>query len=229
MSDHLSRFGAMRLLMEELSPEEADRAHGHVGECAACSSLLDELRSVQSEGAQLAARAPLPAPVPWWRAALTGWRLPAFAATAAVGALLLVWLPGTSSRYRAKGGLRVETTCKLGERVWRCESGERLSPGVAIELRAHLPDDGYLLVLGIDGTGTRTTYFPTGSDRAGPVAKTDQLLPGSLVLDDSPGPERFFVVWSRAPFLSREVGGLGPGEPLDPPPESELVEVRFEK
>lgn len=230
MADHVSRFTAMRLLAQELPASDAARVEAHAARCAPCGALMGELRETQRRGEieAPALRAPAP-PAP--RAWLSSWRFPAVAATSLAAALFLLALP-RSEPIRAKGGLRLEVSCKLGERLWRCARGERLAPGTALQLEIELARDGYLAILGRDGSGAWSTYLPQSGDEAVRVARSNRRpLANSLVLDSAPGPERFFAVAAPGPFRIGEVltkQARDAGRP-EVPAGGALAEIEFAK
>ena len=54
--------------------------------------------------------------------------------------------------------------------------------------------------MSIDGAGTATVYYPYGGERSGPTSQEPSELPGSIVLDAAPGPERVFALVSAEPL-----------------------------
>jgi hypothetical protein len=58
----------------------------------------------------------------------------------------------------------------------------------------------FLMIASVDGAGNASIYFPYHGARSGPVAGERVELPGSIILDDAPGPERLFAVFSDEPI-----------------------------
>jgi hypothetical protein len=63
----------------------------------------------------------------------------------------------------------------------------------------------YLLIASIDGAGAVSIYFPYGGTRSERVEGTRIELPDSIVLDDAPGPERLFAIFSDEPIDARTI------------------------
>jgi hypothetical protein len=59
----------------------------------------------------------------------------------------------------------------------------------------------YAVIASVDSAGRTTVYHPFGGKESAPLAAGPRVeLPGSIVLDDSRGPERVFAVMSARPF-----------------------------
>src|SRR5204863_72309 len=59
----------------------------------------------------------------------------------------------------------------------------------------------YVAVVGIDGSGAATAYYPFGSREPAAIAPGgDAVLPGAIALDAAPGDERFYAVFAERPF-----------------------------
>jgi hypothetical protein len=100
-----------------------------------------------------------------------------------------------------KGGARVGFFVKDEEGARFGRAGEELTAGDRIQFA--VKDDAThpsMVLVGIDGRGSVTTYVAENVDGdrpKGPVSDDEKprVLPASVVLDDSTGPERFFVVY----------------------------------
>lgn len=145
---------------------------------------------------------------PWWRR----W-LPVMAPVAglvAVGAavLLVVGLPGVGEAPETVGSLQedvIRTKGALPElEVWvsgeagarPLRDGEVLSEGSQVQLVFDAHGREYATLAGRDGTGSVEVYGTV------PVGGQTGLVeaPFSLVLDDAPGPQTFFVLGHDAPL-----------------------------
>jgi hypothetical protein len=74
-------------------------------------------------------------------------------------------------------------------------------PGDGLRFSYEAGEDGYLLVLDLDGRGEASVLHPFGASAAAPLAANHrEFLPGSVVLDDAPGPEFIVAVFSRRPL-----------------------------
>jgi hypothetical protein len=83
-------------------------------------------------------------------------------------------------------------------------------PGVQqpVDIDAHYYPGGmrYLLIASLDGRGQATIYHPYGGAESSAVTDPIRLeVPGSIVLDDAPGPERIYALFSRTPIPARDV------------------------
>ncbi len=104
------------------------------------------------------------------------------------------------------GRLAFKAFARRDERVFLVRDGERLAPGDAVRFAVEAPGFEYLLVASIDGAGTASVYFPfrgQASGRNRPEATFE--VPGSIVLDAAPGPERVFAISSAGPIESTVV------------------------
>ena len=208
----LSNLALDQLVIGELEPARREGARSHVAGCDRCRARVDAL---EAERARFADEAP-----PRRRAAPIGKLRPAIAVgvgllAAAAAVVVLVGRrepgvpPGTT---RAKGSLRLEVYVKQGDHVLPAR-GAVLRPGDAIRFAYAGVDAGYLAVLGRDGGGAVSLYYPA-ADRAAPAApaEEEQVLPGSIVLDDSPGPETIYLVHCDAPVpVATLTGSLDEG------------------
>jgi hypothetical protein len=74
-------------------------------------------------------------------------------------------------------------------------------PGDALRFSYEADRDGHLLVLDLDGRGATSVLHPYGAAASAPVAAGQRdFLPGSVVLDDAPGPEFLVAVFSPRPL-----------------------------
>lgn len=85
-------------------------------------------------------------------------------------------------------------------------AGEALKAGDRIQLAVKDADKRALVIVGVDGNGLVSIYAKelVTSTNKGPASSNKssnkpRLLPVSLVLDDTVGPERFFVVYGDDP------------------------------
>lgn len=67
-------------------------------------------------------------------------------------------------------------------------------------------DHSHLLVASVDGAGVATVYFPYGATQSAPVPGPGRWeVPGSIVLDETLGPERVFALFSKRPLAAKDV------------------------
>lgn len=132
----------------------------------------------------------------WWLALLP---------TAALAALVLVLLPivdGTNGGGVLVKGDPFKVVFRRGEASPQVVSADaRLRPGDALRFSYDAPSDGYLLILNLDGTGQASVFYPPEGTRSAPIARgATDFLPGSIVLDEAPGPEWLVAVFSQKPL-----------------------------
>jgi hypothetical protein len=64
----------------------------------------------------------------------------------------------------------------------------------------------HLLIVAVDGSGKTSVYFPFAGDASGAMGSSGRWeVPGSVILDASPGPERIFALFSAEPLDARPV------------------------
>jgi hypothetical protein len=208
----LSDVELERLLAADLPPRrareleqratDADRARLAElrAEHAAYLASVDVAAEVRGIAQRVARMAPAVRPRAWLRWAISGGAL-----AAAVAALLVVMLrPGQppDDDITIKGdeiALVVHAASDSGSRP--LQSGDTVAPGTRIRFEVAAPRAGHVAVIGLDGAGATTVYYPYGG-RA-PAAydpAAGRLLPGAIALDATPGDERFTAVYARAPF-----------------------------
>jgi hypothetical protein len=222
---HLSPFALMRLLAGEVPAEERARMAEHLAACGDCAGALSGLQTEQHQGARAA---------PLWveprrRRARLAWF--GYGLAAAAAAVVAIAVLPREAGIRAKGGARVEFACKDGPRVWACRSGERVHPGTAVAVRVSLDSPRWLMLLGLDGTGRWRTYLPASGEEAVRFqADVSDPLGSSLVLDETPGEERFVLVAARRGFRRADLlpTGEAAGD-LRLPEGFETAELRLQK
>jgi hypothetical protein len=84
-------------------------------------------------------------------------------------------------------------------------SGAIVKPGDRIRFSVRTPADGFVAVLSRDGAGHASVYSPFSAPQAAPHSAKDTLLPGAVMLDEAPGTERVWALFSPRAF---ELGPL---------------------
>jgi predicted anti-sigma-YlaC factor YlaD len=93
---------------------------------------------------------------------------------------------------RAGAGLEVD-----GPTVVRVRDGMRLAPGDALRFVLFPSGLPYVLIASVDGAGQVSIYYPFHGEESALVGGAGAIpVPGSIVLDAAPGPERLFVIYS---------------------------------
>ncbi|PTL76724.1 hypothetical protein DAT35_48210 [Vitiosangium sp. GDMCC 1.1324] len=107
--------------------------------------------------------------------------------------------------------------------------------GDALRFAYEAPEAGHLLVLELDGRGMASVFHPFGGGASVPVAALHRdFLPGSVVLDDAPGPEWLFAIFSprpldAAPLLAQLRTQAGRAEPSLSCPDCRVSVLRLQK
>jgi len=142
------------------------------------------------------------------------WMLVALPLAAAAAALVLVsrWpaaqVPtGDPEITRVKG----PQVAALGIHRQTDRGPEQLTSGAAAHPRDRLQlsyaagGARYGVLFSLDGRGGVTLHLPRDGGQASPLAGGEVLLPDAYELDDAPGFERFFFVYSPSPFAVEDV------------------------
>jgi hypothetical protein len=215
MIEHLSSLK----IDEFASGVEVDaRARTHLETCTRCR---EELATSEAARAEFV-RAVFPRTASKLAVSRTRWWLvPALAVPALAALALWLWAdhrePAHGDDLAVKGGPTFRVFAKRGDAVFAVRDATRLAPGDQIRFVVGSRGPAYLLVASIDGAGGATIYYPYGGARSGPVDSAAGELPGSIVLDRAPGPERVFALFSEQPLDAapvlralRELGARGP-------------------
>jgi len=132
-------------------------------------------------------------------------------ASAAAGLFLYLSRPGSTSEapeFQTKGSdlrFRVHLATAAGSRA--------LMPGDTVpqnaQLRFEVVHDkpGFVAIVGVDSANVASVYYPiTGTSLSAPYNPAQSELPGAIELDDTPGTERFYAVFSVTPFDAQVFG-----------------------
>ncbi len=138
--------------------------------------------------------------------------VPAFAAAVAIAVIVVTLHPHPRAapppELAIKGDATWQVFANRDGQTFTVHDGTQLEPGDRIRF-AVIPDGAhYVLVASIDGAGTVSIYFPYGGSESAPLpaqAGARSLLPGSIVLDSAPGPERMFAIFSDEPIAADQV------------------------
>ncbi len=209
-----SRLELDRYHTGELSPDEREALEARIGERE--QAHLDAVEEARSQvrpfdAAALRARAgaptsvveeppalPSPANRPAWM-----WAAPLLLAAAAVLLFLVPRPQGSGSvapsdpaapDIRFRGGEVQLFVADRGRLVaW---AGEPLGDGDVVGFRVNATDHDHVVLLSVDGEGHTTVLWPEGDALFEPLRGSGQVpLPGTLTLDDAPGPETFLAVY----------------------------------
>ncbi len=205
-------------LLQAMDPdsqgERLEAVRAHARSCPRCLGIVSRL---EAENEEFIARHPPGTIVPRLLARAVGTRrrrglLPVFVPAAAVLALLvlLVALPAEhepgplATRVKGEVSLRVFVQ-RAGQSV-EAHSGETFHAGDRIQFVYASGAKRYLFLASLDGEGRVSNFnFQAAPSSVPIVPGSGQVLQGSIILDDHPGPERVFAVFSDRPLPQAEI------------------------
>lgn len=137
--------------------------------------------------------------------------VPTLALAAAV-TLLLRSSPAPSSKpadrdYLAvKGSAAMQIVARRGGHSIDVHDGVVLAPEDQIRFMVEPAGLPYLLVVSIDGAGAASVYYPYDGRESARLSSVGKFeVPGSIVLDRAPGPERIYALLSEEPIAASDV------------------------
>ncbi|QRK06651.1 DUF4384 domain-containing protein [Archangium violaceum] len=229
-------------LLEAMSAGEAapEATRTHVEGCADCRGQLEALTTareafVRARPPELFLRqlerraAARPRPGPRWLLPVLGACVPLLA--------LLVLVPrlGGEDGVLLKGGAFRVVVSRAGGTPELLGPDAQVRTGDALRFSYEAQEPGHLLVLELDGRGAASVFYPHGSATSAPQpAGQRDFLPGSVVLDDAPGPEWLLAVFSprplqAAPLLETLRAQAGRAEPTLSCPDCSVSMLRLQK
>lgn len=199
------------------SPEDVARIEAHGARCPDCAARRAEhsqrvlhFRTTvfPRTAGKLAARRRF---MPGWRWSL-GLALPL-----AAGVLLLarehqagrhpVGHPAMPETIGIKGTpvlqvfARRQAVGSVAAEVTKVKDGDRLAAGDALRFVLSPTGLPYVLIASVDGAAQASVYYPFHGEASAEVDNKNTVpVPGSIVLDQAPGPERIFVIHSERPI-----------------------------
>lgn len=109
----------------------------------------------------------------------------------------------------AKGGAGRPTFAAVAQqdkRVFAVVTGAALRPGDRLRFVLDPGPHRFALIASVDGAGRTSIYYPFGGTASAAVTPHQRLeIPGSIVLDDAPGPERVYALYSDRPLTATAV------------------------
>jgi hypothetical protein len=203
----------------------APEARRHVAGCRDCKLRLDDIArarasylaaypaadfvrqvAARAERVRRAAAAATDAvtgdpPVPGWGRRL--WLAGAGGLVLALGGIALFAIPSgrpprAPDEIRLKGGVTWSVYANRGTRTWPVSEGETLKPGDRLAFAYSVPQDRYLVLLGIDDAGTLAQYGPDGSPVR--LSRGQGRVPFAIELDARPGEEQLVALFSQTPL-----------------------------
>lgn len=170
-------------------------------ENSAFLAKVDVAAEVRAIGKRMEKVAPEPRRLStWWKWIVTGGAL----AAAAAALLLVIGRRTTDAPISDEDDLRVkggEVSLIVHTPDRQLTTGDTVRPGDRLRFEVTAGEAGYVAVIGIDGTGVPTVYFPDRGTAAAPIdPAANRILPGAIELDATPGDETFYAVYGPAPF-----------------------------
>ena len=212
-ADCLSDLALDRLVAGERVADAAAHAAG----CARCGARLEEFRRAQATDAplldQIRARAPVAGGtvVPLRRRLLLSTMLPLAAAAAIVLLLLPRFLrPNVGERPKGSSALALDVVVKHADgHVEALGPQGRVRAGDAIRFLVSTPRAGHLVILGLDAAGNVSVYVADGDNPHRIDRGQKQAMPGSIVLDATPGAEKLVALECEARFAVADAVDAG--------------------
>lgn len=223
---HVNTLALHRLHAGELDPAEAAPLRAHLDTCPRCSARWQALQA-QREAFVLQPVPPAlrtPAAPPAWRR----WLLWGLAPALALGIALVVVGPGAPGPHpgleegRTKGAaaaLEVWLDTPQGPKL--LHEGDSVAAGDTVQLRFDPGPHRVVTLAGRDGRGAVEVYGST--EARGGV----QTAPFALTLDDTPGDQVFYALFTVSPPAPEAVrAAVGDGAPL---PDGTQRSIRLRK
>lgn len=204
-----------------LPREDADGIARHLGGCERCQTELDALAADQGrferEVFPLTREAmERRGTAPRWG---LRWGLPSLLVLTAGTCLVLLVSGrqlagvgaggegGADDILRAKGqGLLAVFASRAGSVISIEDGKTAVRAGDRIRFVLWPAGLTHAVIASVDGAGRVTVYHPYGGSESAPLAPGPRVeVPGSIELDDSPGPERVFAVLSARPLQTAVV------------------------
>jgi hypothetical protein len=212
---HLTVLDLDELELEPSAPEPRGRVEAHARRCSACAARRAAHAALMVQFRASVLPRTVDAVTALRRDRLRR-RWAAWLALPAAAAVLLVVAgrrregatpdAGGESALGVKGAALFEVFARRnggpavdvdGPTVVRVHDGMRLAPGDALRFVLFPSGMSYVLIASVDGAGQVNIYYPFHGEASvlasGPGAIS---VPGSIVLDAAPGPERLFVIYS---------------------------------
>jgi hypothetical protein len=105
-----------------------------------------------------------------------------------------------------KGAPSLAAVARHGDRVFPVTPEVPLAPGDQVRFVLEPGPHRFALVVSVDGAGRASVYHPyQGAESAEVTPNQRQEVPGSIVLDGTPGPERIYALYSDQALASADV------------------------
>jgi hypothetical protein len=199
VTEHVSAFALDALALDALAAEDRASVEAHLSRCAACRRVRDDAAAGRAEFAHTVLPRTLPAlraraPRGRWLDRRTVW-------IAAAAAAVVLLAPLLRARDEPELGIKGDGPAwqvfgYRDGRTFQVHDGATLAAGDRLRFVVVPGRARYLVIASIDGAGAASIYVPFGGGRSERVDGARVELPGSIVLDAAPGPERLFAIFT---------------------------------
>jgi hypothetical protein len=198
---HASAFRLDLLHLGALPEADRQELEQHLDVCSDCRRAAESARTSREQFT----RHVLPRGVPRLRRR-TAW-FPWLALTSAMAAaVLLLVIRRAPPDISIKGAPSFAAFARRAGQVTAVHDEDVLRAGDEVRFVVVSEQLPYLLVCSVDGMGKANIYFPFDGRESGKIEVRSRVeLPGSIILDDAPGPERVFALFSAEPIAAVEV------------------------
>jgi hypothetical protein len=165
----------------------------HLATCMLCTQRLDELRRLNVRAALVLADGPGKLRRRLWRRTFVrASQALAAAAMLAFIVLLPIWRQPGHEREKGQGlPLELALVARQADgRIVELASGGRVHAGDAVRFLLSTGRGGHVVVLGLDAAGKVSVYVADGERGLHVERGARQAMPGSIILDATPGAER---------------------------------------
>lgn len=219
MNDPVSDFTLEQYLLNELP---AGRLQELAKRLEADPGLRQRLEALRDSNRELLARYPAAGQAAAIRArvrpAAPAWRRPVFVCAAAALLAVPLWLAVRPEGVRTKGAEQaLYLYRKTPQGVERLANGASARAGDLLRTAYFAAAPGYGVILSLDGNGQVTVHFPASNAPAKIESGAKVALDRAYELDDAPGFERFWFLYSRAPLAPEAAAAAAERLAADPP------------
>jgi hypothetical protein len=206
---HLASFHLELARVGETSPADRAFIDEHLRICAQCAEMAATFEANRHEfgapgGAGARVRAHLQEQLQRRPRRWLAWLGAGVLVPLAAGIVILATFHRPSPRepdIGLKGGAGLLVAARRGERVFPVRPGEPLRPGDQIRFVLEHVRYPFVLIASVDGAGRANVYVPYEGPASLEVRAGDRVeIPGSIIIDDTPGPERLFAFLSARPL-----------------------------
>lgn len=212
----LSDFTFDRLMANELASDPAaENARVHLASCARCRKRFLEFEAVQAPSFEnlgwphIAHEYNPEAPEAKPSRGARRWTMPAVALAAAAALAVSARVNRSDQPFvetRTKGTLSLDLVLRRSSgEVTRPAQGGNVFPGDGLRFEVTAAQPGFVTILGLDAVGAVTVYAPTSESTIHLEAGARTVLPGSIVADNTLGPERIMALLCAQPQKSNEL------------------------